>query len=111
MKKFLATCAAGASVVALTVAGPAVAAPASKHTEGKTVSFASGKLKVKAKKGGTAVYVVGKATGCGYSRGQMGDEMPCSNLKKSKYMKKSVSVTWHADKKGRRVADLVAVHL
>jgi len=87
----------------------ATAAPASKTTQGRTVSFAAGKLKVKNKKG-TAAYVVGKKTDCGYSKGQMGSAMPCSSLKKKKYKSKSVTVTWHA-KNGRRVADLVAVHL
>ncbi len=106
MKKFLAVC-----VVAAAALSPAVASAAkSSTTEGKTVSYAAGKLTVTSKKG-TFKYLVGKKTDCGYSQGQMGDSMPCSNLKKSKYLKKSVTVNYHLDSKKNRVADLVAVHL
>ncbi|MBN8866542.1 MAG: hypothetical protein J0H98_03210 [Solirubrobacterales bacterium] len=99
------------AVVALFSMGvsTATAAPTPKTIDGKTVSFKAGKLKVKNKKG-TATYVVGKSTDCGYSKGQMGNSMPCSSLKKKKYMAKKVTVTWHA-KNGRRIADVVAVHL
>lgn len=110
MKKFLAVSAAAVLASLTLTAGVAGAAPAAKTIEGKTVSFAAGKLKV-VKKKKTTTYVVGKKTDCGYSTGQMGSSMPCSNLKKSKYLKKSVTVTWHSDGKGRRVAELVAVHL
>lgn len=89
--------------------GVATAEPAPKTTNGKTVSFASGKLKVKNNRG-TTTYVVGKDTDCGYSTGQMGNSMKCSKLKNKKYMKKKVTVTWHS-KNGRRIAEIVAVHL
>ncbi len=110
MKKYLAACAIALMAGAMFTPGIAGAKPATKSVQGKTVSFANGKLKVKNKKG-AAKYIVGKKTDCGYSKGQMGDSMPCSNLKKKKYMKKSVTVNFRVDKKGRRVAELVAVHL
>lgn len=110
MKKYIAVCAVAALGAFTLTAGVASAAPASKTTQGKTVSFANGKLKVK-KGTATTKYVVGKATDCGYSAGQMGSSMPCKSLKKKKYMKQKVTVTWHTNKKGARVADVVAVHL
>lgn len=107
MKKFLALCAAGAiSVAALSPA----AAIAGSTTEGKTVSYSAGKLKVSTKKS-TATYIVDKKTDCGFSKGQMGDGMPCSNLKQKKFLGKAVTVKWSLDGKKRRVATLVSVHL
>lgn len=67
MKKLLVAC-----VVGLAALAPATASAASSSTtEGKTVSYAAGKLEVKTKKG-TFTYLVGKTTDCGYSTGQMG---------------------------------------
>jgi hypothetical protein len=109
MKTFLAVSAVALMAALTLTAGPANAAPASKTIQGKMVSFAGGKLKVKNNKG-TVKYIVGKKTDCGYSTGMMGNSMPCSKLKKSKYAKKRVYVTWHA-KNGRRIADLVSVQL
>lgn len=109
MKKYIAACAVVLATALMFNAGIASAAPVSKTTSGKTVSFANGKLKVKNKRGVTT-YVVGKKTDCGYSTGQMGNSMPCSRLNKVRYMKKSVTVEWH-NVNGRRIADLVAVHL
>lgn len=109
VKKYIAVFAVAVLASLTLTAGAATAAPAAKTIEGKTVSFAAGKLKV-VKKKKTTTYIVNNATDCGYSTGQMGNSMPCSKLKKSKYMNKSVTVTWHT-KGGRRVAELVAVHL
>ena len=96
------------AALGLVPAGATAASP-TKTINAKTVKFAGGKLKVKRGKTFSS-YVVNKKTDCGYSTGQMGDAMPCSNLKKSRYMKKSVTISWHA-KNGKRIAELVAVHL
>ena len=109
MKKLLA-----ASIIAalgLVPAG-AIASPAKSPTKtisAKTVKFAGGKLIVKRGKSYWS-FVVNKKTDCGYSTGQMGDSMPCSNLRKSRYMNKRVTVSWQV-RNGKRVADLVAVQL
>lgn len=105
MKKLLVAC-----VVGLAALAPATASAASSSTtEGKTVSYAAGKLEVKTKKG-TFTYLVGKTTDCGYSTGQMGGEIRCADLKQKKYAGQAVTVKWHLEGK-KRVAELVAVHL
>lgn len=109
MKKLLVACAVGAVAISPAVA---IAAPAAapKTTNGKTVSFAAGRLRVTSSKG-TFTYLVGKATDCGYSRGQTGNQIRCADLKQKRYARQSVTVRWHLDAKRRRVAELVAVHL
>lgn len=91
---------------------PTPEAPAVKATttKGKTVSFKGGKLRVTVGKK-SVDYIVDKATDCGYSLGQMGDSMRCSNLSQKKYLAKPVRVTWYTDAKKRRVATLVALDL
>lgn len=103
-----------AAVTAAAVVFPSAALAATTATplttEGKTVSYKGGKVTVSTKKGKFA-YTVNAKTDCGYSAGQMGNSMPCANLKKAKYTKQKVTVQWHRAKNGSRVADLVAVHL
>ena len=109
MKKYLAAIAVILASALMFTPGVATAKPVSKTTQGKTVSFANGKLKVRNNRG-TTTYVVGKKTDCGYSKGMMGNAMRCSNLRKPRFLNKRVVVTWRSAN-GRRVAELVAVQL
>jgi hypothetical protein len=79
-------------------------------TQGRTVSYKAGKLRVAAGKK-RLDFVVTKTSSCGYSRGNRGTSMRCSRLGQKKYMNKSVRIAWYTDAKKRRVASIVAVIL
>jgi hypothetical protein len=113
MKKFLAT----AALVAAGIGGSTVAtATASSLSTGKLKSFSYdsttkvGKLKV-TRNGATKVFRVTRASDCGYSTGQSGDQIPCRTLGKAKYDGKPVRVTWHRDDAGHRIVEVAAVDL
>lgn len=84
--------------------------PKTKTAKGTTVSYKSGKLRVKTGKS-TVVYLVDKQTDCGWGTGAMGSEMKCSQLSAKKYLSKPVRVTWYSNEKKQRVATLVAIDL
>lgn len=91
---------------------PEAPAVKTKTTKATSVSYKGGKLRVtEGKKKKAVTYIVDKKTNCGYSEGQMGGEMPCSNLAKKKYLTKPVRVTWYTDAKKRKVATLVSVDM
>ena len=113
MKKSLVTAALLVGAVAI----PSVAtASASTTTTSKLKSFSyssstkTGRLKV-THGGRSFTYRVVKASDCGYSTGQSGDQIACKTLGKAKYDGKPVRVTWHKDKAGHRVVDVAAVDL
>ena len=113
MRKSLAT----VGLLAVGISGASVAtASATSTTTGKLArySYASatkiGKLKV-AHGGRTLAFRVTAKSDCGYSTGQMGDQIACKTLGKGKYAGKPVYVTWHRDGAGHRVVDVAAVDL
>lgn len=113
MKKLLVAAAflgAGAGLTSVATAATTVT------TNGKLTAFAyssstkTGKVTV-VSSGGTYVYKVSSKTDCGFSQGQMGDQIACKSLGATRYARKSVTVRWHRDSRNARVAELVAVHL
>ena len=113
MRKSLAT----VGILAVGIGGGSVAtASAASMTTGKLARFSYssatkiGKLKV-THAGRTVAFRVTSASGCGYSMGQMGDQIACKTLGKAKYAGKPVRVTWHRDHAGHRVVDVAAVDL
>lgn len=91
-------------------------AASTKTAQGKLVGFTysaakkTGTVTVTSSKG-KYVYVLNKTTDCGYSQGQMGDQIACKTLGASKFSRKPVTVNYHRDASGKRVAELVAIHL
>jgi hypothetical protein len=114
MKKIVTLCVVGAMALAPAAAVAGTGSSASTKvpttTKGKTVSFKSKVLTVKTKHGNVK-FTIGKKTGCGSNTGQMGGDMPCSNLKKKKYMKKVVQVSWTKGSKGKKNVVFVNVTL
>jgi hypothetical protein len=113
MKKSLVT----AVLLAGAVAIPSVAtASASTTTTSKLAKFTyssashSGKLKV-THAGRSLTYRVVKASACGYSKGQMGNEIACKSLGKAKYAGKPVRVVWHHDAAGHRIVEVASLDL
>lgn len=88
----------------------AASTPKTSQSVGRTVSYKGSKLRVMVGKR-RIDYAVNKATMCGYSRGNRGTGIRCSQLAQKRYLAKPVRVMWYTDAKKRRVATIVAVIL
>lgn len=113
MKKLLVLSAVGVLAfvpVAATAQTPDGSGIAVKRSKGTTVSYASGKLRVKLGTK-TVVYTVDAKTSCAYSLGRRGSEMRCSYLANKKYLSKPVRVSWYTDAKKRRLATVIGVDI
>ncbi len=116
MQQLLPSVAVLGACAALVTTATAGAAPATKTVDGKLVSVTyaaakqTGTVTVSSAKG-RYVYLVDKATDCGYSQGQMGDSIVCKALAGARFKGKPVTVKYHRNAAGKRVAELVAAHL
>jgi hypothetical protein len=113
MKKLLVLSAVGVLAlvpVAATAQTPDGSGIAVKRSTGTTVSYTSGKLRIKMGTK-TVLYTVDAKTSCGYRQGRKGREMRCSNLSNKKYLTKPVRVSWYTDARKRRVATVVSLDM
>lgn len=111
MKKLLVLSAVGVLAfvpVSATAETPSGSGIAVKLAKGKTVSYTTGKLRIKTGKR-TVPYAVDAKTVCSYGDGIAGGVIRCARLSQKKYLSKSVRVAWLTDSKKRRVARVVAV--